>query len=221
MTMAFVAMFMVTPPALLVPAAVGRSALAHSMASRSTFSRRFAPPAAVAVASPGIEVLFDSQCMVCLTNKALLNWFDRGRERLSFIDIRSPSYSGAEHGGVSYDDAMAHFHVVARDGTVAEGSEAVFTAYQAVGLGWFINVLRLPIVRWLVDGMYSFVSRHRHTISRFMPGGRALANAVTSVHDLNKAAQGEEPNIGRQLISPVRPCKQLEPSRANSASSNL
>ena len=28
-------------------------------------------------------------------------------------------------------------------------------------------------------------------ISRFMPGGRALANAVTSVHDLNKAAQGE------------------------------
>ena len=182
-----------TLPALLLPAA-GRSVLTHAIAARPAVPRRWASPAAaataVAASSPGMEVLYDSRCMVCLTNKALLNWFDRGRKRISFVDIRSSSYSGDEHGGVSYEDAMAHFHVVA-NGMVTEGSEAVFAAYQAVGLGWFINVLRLPIVRWLVDGVYSFVSRHRYTISRFLPGGRALSNAVSSVHDLNKAAQGE------------------------------
>ena len=148
-----------------------------------------------------MEVLYDSQCMVCLTNKKLLTWFDRGREKVSFVDIRSKSYSGEEHGGVSFDDAMLHFHTVT-EGKVAEGSEAVFSAYQAVGLGWLINVLRLPIVRWLVDRIYAFVSRHRHTISRFMPGGRGLTNAVTSIKDLNKAAQGEGCDDEEECVLP-------------------
>ena len=151
---------------------------------------RTSAPVAAAAATAPIEVLYDGQCMVCLTNKAVLNWFDRGRERLRFVDIREPSYTGDLHGGVSFEDAMAHFHVVEGD-KVVEGSEAVFAAYQRVGLGWLIGVLRLPIVRWLVDRVYGFVSQYRHQISRYLPGGRALSEAVSSVRDLNKAAQGE------------------------------
>ena len=190
---------LLSSPALLMPHGASRSALTTRSALPSVARWSSLPAAASAAAA--MEVLYDSQCMVCLTNKKLLTWFDRGREKVSFVDIRSKSYSGEEHGGVSFDDAMLHFHTVT-EGKVAEGSEAVFSAYQAVGLGWLINVLRLPIVRWLVDRIYAFVSRHRHTISRFMPGGRGLTNAVTSIKDLNKAAQGEGCDDEEECVLP-------------------
>ena len=198
---AFISMLaiMLSLPALLLPPGAGRSALATRSALPMVARRTSVPAAAAAAAA--MEVLYDSQCMVCLTNKKLLTWFDRGREKVSFVDIRSKTYNGDEHGGVSFDDAMLHFHTVL-EGKVAEGSEAVFSAYQAVGLGWLINVLRLPIVRFLVDVIYGFVSKNRHTISRFMPGGRGLTNAVTSMKDLNKAAQGEGCDDEEECVLP-------------------
>ena len=103
---------------------------------------------------------------MCLTNKALLTFFDRRREkRLSFVNIREPDYSPSKHGGVSYADAMRHFHVIDGD-HVAEGSEAILTAYTKVGLGWLMGVLRFPLIRWLVDGLYAVISRHRYTSER-------------------------------------------------------
>lgn len=85
---------------------------------------------------------------------------------------------------------MRHFHVVAGDGTVSEGSEAVLNAYSKVGLGWVMAVLRFPLIRWLIDGIYAFVSKHRYTISKVLPGGKALAAAVDSLHDVESAAMG-------------------------------
>ena len=190
---------MLSLSALLPAPGVGRPALAARSALPVVVRRTSVPAAAAAAAA--MEVLYDSQCMVCLTNKKLLTWFDRGREKVRFVDIRSKTYNGDEHGGVSYEDAMLHFHTVL-DGKVAEGSEAVFSAYSAVGLGWLINVLRLPIVRFFVDVLYGFVSKHRYTISRFMPGGRGLTNAVSSMKDLNKAAQGEGCDDEEECVLP-------------------
>ena len=199
--MAMLALTLVSPALLIGPA--GHHAPKAHPAGGFVKPRATTPLAAATAATltSGVEVLYDSKCMVCLTNKALLNWFDRGRERLQFVDIRSPDYSPQLHGGVLYEDAMLHFHVIAQ-GVVAEGSEAVFAAYQAVGLGWFINILRLPIVRFFVNAMYGFVSKHRHTISRFLPGGRALADVVTSAHDLDKAAQGEGCDDEEECVLP-------------------
>ena len=179
------------------------------------------PPRAVAaplggeLAQPSegpLDLLYDGQCMVrvlcilrgralshtpsrsqvCLTNKALLSFFDRRAvKRINFINIREPDYNPSKHGGVAYEDAMRHIHVIGDDGSVIEGSEAVLVAYSRVGLGWFMRVLRLPIIRWLIDGLYAVVSRHRYTISKFLPGGAALAGAVSSVKDLESAAMGE------------------------------
>lgn len=59
-----------------------------------------------------------------------------------------------------------------------------------VGLGWLITVLRFPLIRWIIDAMYRFVSKHRHTISRFLPGGKALAAAVNSLNEVKEGAQG-------------------------------
>lgn len=51
-------------------------------------------------------------------------------------------------------------------------------------------VLRLPIIKFIIDGIYQIVSRHRHTISRWLPGGERLANAVDSLNDIETAAHG-------------------------------
>lgn len=135
------------------------------------------------------KVLYDGQCMVCLTNKAILTWFDRRKGRLDFINIRDPSYSPAANGNVAFEDAMRHIHVIVGD-QVAEGADAVLTAYSKVGLGWLMAALRLPVIRWLIEALYSVVSRHRHTISRWLPGGAALASAITAAKDVESAAMG-------------------------------
>ena len=124
---------------------------------------------------------------MCLTNKALLTFFDRRREkRLSFVNIRDDNYSPSKHGGVSYADAMRHFHVIDGD-HVAEGSEAILTAYTKVGLGWLMAVLRFPLIRWLVDGLYAVISRHRYTSK--------------ASHSLQPATANAEP-IGSRLFPP-------------------
>ena len=127
---------------------------------------------------------------MCLTNKALLSFFDKRRKRLNFINIRDDGYEPSENGDVSFADAMRHFHVI--DGTtVSEGSEAVLLAYSSVGLGWLMAVLRFPLIRWFIDRLYAVVSRHRYTISKLLPGGAALASAVTQLKDVESAAMGQ------------------------------
>ena len=68
--------------------------------------------------------------------------------------------------------------------------KAVLTAYSKVGLGWLMAVLRLPLIRWFIDGVYAVVSRHRFTISKWLPGGAALATAVSQLKDVEAAAMG-------------------------------
>mmetsp|Transcript_24206 Transcript_24206/g.70948 ORF Transcript_24206/g.70948 Transcript_24206/m.70948 type:complete len:150 (+) Transcript_24206:154-603(+) len=128
--------------------------------------------------------------MVCLTNKRVLTWFDKRKAKLQFIDIRSKDYNPVTNGGVTFEDAMRHFHVIDGAGIVHEGSGAVMTAYSAVGLGWLMAVLRFPLIRLMIDGAYSVVSNHRHAISRWMPGGKALAQAVDSLNEVSAGAQG-------------------------------
>jgi len=140
--------------------------------------------------NPPLKVLYDGKCMVCLTNKAVLSFFDRRRTKLSFVDIRDDGYNPSSNAGVAFADAMRHLHVITADGQVSTGSEAVLQAYSKVGLGWLMAVLRFPLFRWLIDGAYAIVSRHRYTISKWLPGGTALASAVTQLKDVESAAMG-------------------------------
>ena len=71
--------------------------------------------------------------------------------------------------------------------SIVKGPDAVLSAYAAVGLGWLVALLRTPLFRWLVAGAYAIISRHRHTISRWMPGGRQLAAAAAAANNLTVA----------------------------------
>jgi len=186
----FLAMLLLTNP--MLPEGLRMTHIPAARSSRHGAERvgRPGPMAAATSAALPAKVLYDGQCMVCLTNKALLTFFDRRKGRLDFVDIRSSTYDPAQNGGVAFADAMRHFHVIT-GGTVMEGSEAVLTAYSKVGLGWLMAVLRFPLIRFFIDGLYRFVSKHRYTISRLLPGGKALTSAVTQLKDIESAAQGE------------------------------
>eukprot|EP00965_Chrysotila_dentata_P068240 2256447-Pleurochrysis_carterae.AAC.5 len=142
-----------------------------------------ATPLAAEDAEP-LRVLFDGKCAVCNTNVAILNFFDR-RGRLRFVDISVPNYLPDAHGGVTYEQAMRHIYLLGPGSDVRTGSEAVLAAYAAAGLGWLVFLLRSPPIRWAVDLAYRLVSHHRHTLSRFVPGGRRLADAVGAMHNVD------------------------------------
>ena len=136
--------------------------------------------------SEGLRLLYDGNCMVCLTNKAVLSAFDR-KKRLAFVNVASPSYNPADNGFIQLEDAMRHIHVFRPPNEVIEGADAVMAAYTAVGLGWLMRILKLPIARAVVNAAYAFVSRHRMTLSRLI-GGKWMANAITSLYH---TAEGE------------------------------
>jgi predicted DCC family thiol-disulfide oxidoreductase YuxK len=137
-----------------------------------------------------LRVLYDGTCSVCSTNVALLSFFDRRKERLKFVDISAKTYLPEANAGVSYEEAMQHIYVIGPAQQVQTGADAVLTAYESVGLGWLVWLFRTPLLRWLVEVLYSFVSRHRHSLSRFVPGGRRITSFVNTLHQVDAAAQG-------------------------------
>ena len=54
-----------------------------------------------------------------------------------------------------------------------------------MGSAWLVALFRLPPLRWVVAGVYAVISRHRHAISRWLPGGRALAAAAAAANNLS------------------------------------
>lgn len=72
---------------------------------------------------------------VCLSNKAILSFFDRKKTKINFVNIRDKSYNPSQHGGVLYEDAMRHLHVV--DGTqVSLSSPLPLARALPVGTLW-------------------------------------------------------------------------------------
>jgi len=179
------------PPAhVRYPVRPRRLAPPHSVASSAAAFGSSAENSASAQ-ERSLRVLYDGTCKVCLTNVALLGWLDKNKQRLQFVNIASKSYLPEANGGVAYEDAMRHIHVIDERQQVLKGADGVLAAYGAVGLGWFVALLRLPVLRWVIAALYAVVSRYRQAISRFLPGGRQLSEFVSSLKEVGAAAQGE------------------------------
>lgn len=111
---------------------------------------------------------------------------------LRFVNIAAEDYEAADHANVEFSDAMNELHVILPDGRILRGTEAVFRAYEAVGLDWAVGILSSPILRSFTDAVYKFLSENREAISRWVPGGDALREQVRSARFLQKGvAEGE------------------------------
>lgn len=107
-----------------------------------------------------VTLLIDGQCSVCAKEVRLLRWLDRGRGRLAFVDISSPTFAAAEF-GLTLDRAMAEMHAFGSDGALITGMEVFRRAYRAVGWGWVWAPTGWPVLRPLFDAMYRVFARNR------------------------------------------------------------
>lgn len=116
------------------------------------------------VAAPWqIKLLYDGDCPLCLREVDFLRRKDRGRGLVAFVDIADPDYQPADHGGVSFADAMRRIHAVLPDGTVIQNVEVFRRVYEVLGIGWIYAATGWPVIGSLVDRLYDFWADRRLT----------------------------------------------------------
>lgn len=117
-----------------------------------------------------VKYLYDGDCAMCRSLKAVLSRQDNRQGLISFIDISDPYYDPLANMGIEYDEAMETIHVIKRDGSVVQGTAALELLFGTVGLGWAVNLMELPIVSKLVDLLYEFLSANRISLGNALDG---------------------------------------------------
>lgn len=108
-------------------------------------------------ASPSwqIDLLYDSDCPLCLREVEFLRERDGGRGLVRFTDIAAPDYDPAAHGGVDFETAMRRIHAVLPDGRVIRDIEVFRRTYDVLGLGWVYAPTRWPVLGAIADWLYA------------------------------------------------------------------
>ncbi len=107
-----------------------------------------------------LTLLFDGACPLCRREVNFLRSRD-ARGRLRFVDIDSADYQPENFGAISYREAMGRMHALRGDGSVVRDVAVFREAYQLVGLGWLYAPTDWPVVKPMVDGIYSIWARLR------------------------------------------------------------
>ena len=115
---------------------------------------------------PELTVFYDGACPVCAFEIAKLRQRD-GRGCLHAVDISAPGFAADGH-GFRQSALEASIHVVARDGEVLRGAEALRRVYRAVGLGWLVAPTAWPGLRALSDLAYRAFATRRRSISALL-----------------------------------------------------
>lgn len=119
---------------------------------------------AATATKPEFTILIDGLCPLCRHEGRLLEKLDRGRGRLSVVDITDEGFD-PEAMGIAYDSAMGQIHGVTGDGRVVTGMEVFRRAYAATGWGWLWAPTGWPILRPLFDAAYRWFAKHRLTLT--------------------------------------------------------
>lgn len=68
-----------------------------------------------------IKYLYDGDCSICRSLKALLQRQDGDKGRVCFVNIANSQYDPEEHAGISYEEAMETIHAIRASGEVCGG----------------------------------------------------------------------------------------------------
>lgn len=117
-----------------------------------------------------IKYLYDGDCAMCASLKAVLERQDNKRGLIQFVNIADPKYDPTKNMGVSYDDAMETIHAIFPDGSLVQGTTALKELFTTVGLGWAVRISDLPVVAMLVDWLYNFLSKNRLSLGGALDG---------------------------------------------------
>jgi predicted DCC family thiol-disulfide oxidoreductase YuxK len=116
-----------------------------------------------------LTLYYESACALC--NAEMTNLMLRNQDGLlRFVDVSVPGFDSPPK-GVTTAELLELIHGVQADGTVLKGVPVFERAYQAVGLGWVMAPVRLPVLRALADRLYPWIARNRHRIPRALVHG--------------------------------------------------
>ncbi len=112
-----------------------------------------------------LRLLYDGGCPLCCREVTFLQRRDQrlhpGEPRLAFVDIDASAYNPAEHGGISYRQAMGRIHAISADGEVLVDLAVFRRAYALLGLGWLYAPTGWPVVGAVAGGLYGLWARWR------------------------------------------------------------
>jgi predicted DCC family thiol-disulfide oxidoreductase YuxK len=123
---------------------------------QSTPSKSTPSKDAVALVPPTwkIKLLYDGLCPLCLREVNFLIRKDAGRGIVAFVDIAELAYDPADHGNITFAEAMGRIHALLPDGTVIRDVEVFRRVYEALGMGWIYAATQWPVIRPIVDTLY-------------------------------------------------------------------
>jgi predicted DCC family thiol-disulfide oxidoreductase YuxK len=107
-----------------------------------------------------IDLLFDSECPICMMEVNFLKKRDI-ENKIKFTDLQSPDYNPADHGNVKFADGMRKLRAVLPDGKVVIGVEVFRQTYEAIGLGWVFELTKLPVLGQVADFVYDVWAENR------------------------------------------------------------
>lgn len=114
---------------------------------------------------PGLTLLYDGGCPLCLREVRFLQRRDRQRHgeqlRIAFVDIDAPDYNPSAYQGISYRQAMGRIHAITADGEVVRDVAVFRRAYSLLGLGWLYAPTGWPLLGPLIDRAYGLWARWR------------------------------------------------------------
>lgn len=146
-----------------------------------------------------IKLLYDGLCPLCLREVNFLTRKDAGRGIVAFVDIAELAYDPAEHGNITFAEAMGRIHALRPDGTVIRDVEVFRRVYEALGMGWIYAATQWPLIRPIVDTLYQGWANWRLALT-----GRPSLDTLM-VERQNRLNNTE---AGRCRLSPKEPGKQ-------------
>jgi predicted DCC family thiol-disulfide oxidoreductase YuxK len=122
------------------------------------------------------RAFYDAQCEVCQAFTAWLRVLDR-RGRVECVPIGDDSVRAH---GLDVAECLRQLHVVAPDGRVRVGWEAVAFLARRFPATWVIGALgAVPPLSWLARRLYRYVATNRFALSKCRGGACRVARPAT------------------------------------------
>lgn len=137
-----------------------RRVLTLNSGMRLRVSAQSAPPSGSSSKGGVIDLLYDSECPICMMEVNFLQKRDI-HGRIRFTDLASPDYEPSAHGNVTFKQGMRKLRAVLPDQTVVTGVEVFRRTYEAIGLGWMFAMTSLPVIGDIADKVYDVWAENR------------------------------------------------------------
>lgn len=106
-----------------------------------------------------VEVFYDADCPLCMTEIRMLMRKDRNA-RIQFTNIAANGFDASSY-GTTYDALMSRIRGRLADGTWIEGVEVFRRLYTAIGFRWVVAVTRIPGLSHLLSLAYVVFAKNR------------------------------------------------------------